>query len=416
MTITKNKEYYEGEDVSVFLTNNDGGSVESTASFKFNSINNQFNIIDVDNSENKYSYNDEDIQSQLIEAVTDYEKTRKNTWEDDPLKQLYDDALQNIMDQDSRTKNLSDFDVDYIISNILENENMDKLGDYDYSTDFGSVITIDRDYYDKIITKEIENLNYESTVHNNINENGDATVEGLLIAKTLINKHKNPYPIQNNLMKTLEVDMEIFSEYSDKQFILIQNNNIEHTKDNFVKGLDMSYRNNDIYVYNDDTDMSHIVERMNSDLKVFNSTMTAKIVSFEDMKNQHSDIITSYHLRKKAKQQKQENELTDKFSDKIFLFISNNDKNSKDFIQGDNMKYSNDDLYVYNKKEGLEFIVDGINKELKSNKSSMVAKLHDFETMCKLNKNVLIEKLNKEKTVISNKNEKIIKKTQVKNK
>jgi hypothetical protein len=240
---------YIGEDVSVFLTNSNGGSVESTANFKYNSINDVFLQIDTETNEHSLSFEEQDLKSQLKEQIEEFEKTRKNIWEHDNLREQYSEAIHNYMEQDPNTKNLTDQEFDYIITRILDNENIDKLTDYDYADDTGATITIDTNYYPVVIKHELEHLSIMDKIDNNFNEH---------------------------------------------QFIVIKSN--DNTA-SFTQGADMTYKNNDIYMYPKTANVDSINNSINADLKNNTSKLTSELLSFDDMQTKHGDLLIN-HLTK----------------------------------------------------------------------------------------------------------------------
>jgi hypothetical protein len=187
---------------------------------------------------------------------------------------------------------------------------------------------------------------------------------------------------------------EMKEAYENKQFILIKNTDITSEKMSFVKGLDMSYRNNDIYLYEASNDMTKHVELINADLanpqnanSSLSGEMTATVLSFEEMKEKHNDIMTNHYTNKKLKET---------YEDKIFLVITNGDNDSNEFVKGSDMSYSNNDLYVYNSDTNLGYITSGANKELQFHQSGMTAELKDFNTMKRDHKELLVNKMNGE--------------------
>jgi hypothetical protein len=355
MNIEKTINAFRGEDVTVFITDNDGGELETSANFVFNFISNSFITLEVDNKDNAFSYDDIDVRKQIKDIINDSEKkyewneTIKQKQLDITLKEHYLNKVNELMETDPKVHHLNDFESDFILHQIVENSSPQELNSLENNKNCGDfLINITSEAYDVCVMRELKKINQ----HNELTE-----------------------------------------KYKGKQFILIENNDDNPISTAFVKGADMSYRNNDIYVYDETSDMSKYIERINVDLQENarkGHSMTAKLINLEEMQVNHNEVLANYDMNKKLKE----------YKDKSFLFISNNNNYSKEIVKGLDMDYKNNDLFIYDTDSNLAYLASGINRELQFNHSSMIANVLTFSEMRNSNIDVLIENTKQEQEKI----------------
>ncbi len=165
------------------------------------------------------------------------------------------------------------------------------------------------------------------------------------------------------------MNKELKEIYQGKKFILIEGEKKEKLE--FIKGKEASYRENDIYIYEENENIELILNKINQQL--IGSKMKAISFTVDEMIEKNQKLLQEYTDRKKLK---------DAYGDKKFMFISNGTRDLEE-VQGKDLFYKNNTIYVYEENTKLDYLSSKINKELSSMNSKMKVEILNFQQMRK---------------------------------